>query len=127
METIEQIRDALNKLDAMLSDKGWRIPSCEFNMDQQFWVYVKANHPLDGGDRINEYLVEDTVDGAFRLARKSIRALPNAESAAQDDFRKALGALIDKGKALGIDADFLNPLTEQMRTLSENIITGPAE
>lgn len=127
MQTLTQVREALDELDAMLSEKGWRTPSCEFNMDQQFWFFVKAKHPLEGGDSVNEYCASDTVEDAFKDARKFIRNLPTAENAAKDDFRKGLAALIDKGKALGIETEFLNPLTEQMRALSENIISGPAE
>ena len=92
-------------------------------MDRKLWVYVKAAHPLDGGDSVSEFCGdEEGPEEAIANARKFIQDLPTGDAAAKDDFRKSLAQLIDKGTKLGIDADFLNPLTEQMRALSENIL-----
>lgn len=123
MNTIEEIDAAIIELNKALEDKGWRRPRCEFNADGRYWFKIQADHPIDGGDNIFKYCGgTDSVDDALNEARAKIRSLPSGKEAATDDFRKALAKLIDKGTALGIDADFLNPLTEQMRALSENII-----
>jgi hypothetical protein len=65
----------------------------------------------------------DTLPEMFAAADAWIDALPSAEEIAQRAFMRQLGELIDKGRDLGIALDFINPLSETMRRLSENVIT----
>ena len=39
------------------------------------------------------------------------------------DFITAMGRLIDQGRDIGMEVEFMNPLTEMMGKLSTNIIT----
>lgn len=123
MTTLTDIENDLQRLNEMLTEKGWIDPRCEFNFDTRSWFRLNAEHPISGGDGLYKYINGDDYDDTYRKAAAEIQALPTGKEAAQQDFQKALGKLIDKGNALGIDAAFLNPLTEQMRLLSENIIT----
>jgi len=123
MTTLTDIERDLQCLNEMLIVKGWHNPRCEFNLDTRPWFKIEAAHPVSGGDRLYKYINGDDYNDAYRKAAAEIQSLPSGEEAARQDFQKALGRLIDKGNSLGIDAAFLNPLTEQMRLLSENIIT----
>lgn len=63
--------------------------------------------------------------------------LANAEAAIQDlppladellaEFTTQLAATIEMGRGIGIDAEFINPLTEAMKRLSENALTDQSE
>ena len=43
--------------------------------------------------------------------------------AKKEAFIAAVGRLIDQGRDIGIDIEYMNPLTEMMGKLSTNIIT----
>ena len=64
-----------------------------------------------------------TVAEALDAARAIIAAMPDAETTRLNNFMGALGKVIDLGRDLGVDVDFINPLTATMKRLSENVIT----
>lgn len=49
--------------------------------------------------------------------------LPTVEEAKAADFQKQLVKLVQYGRDVGIETDFLNPLEDMMKKLSTNIIT----
>ena len=116
--SLDAIKNTIDGFNTKLAEKGWRNPKCTYEYDGSEWFWVRADHPIEGGSGLHEIV---TIADE---ARTIIGELPDEADAARDDFRKALGRLIDKGNKLGIDTEFLNPLTEQMRALSENIITA---
>lgn len=56
-------------------------------------------------------------------AEAVVMSLPSIEDTKKAEFISALGKLIDQGREIGVEVDFLNPLTEMMKSLSSNIIT----
>jgi len=70
----------------------------------------------DGVD-VNEWLI--TI---LQEAHAWIDAIPTAEQRAHDAFTKSLGRLIDQGRDIGIEVDFLNPLTSMMEKLATNAL-----
>src|SRR6056297_2329292 len=70
----------------------------------------------DGVD-VNEWLF--TI---LQEAHAWIDAIPTAEQRAHDAFTKSLGRLIDQGRDIGIEVDFLNPLTSMMKKLATNAL-----
>ena len=65
---------------------------------------------------------DDTFCGVLDKASSLISHLPSKEDADKADFIKQLGGLIDRGNEIGLDVDFMSPLTESMKALSENIL-----
>lgn len=65
----------------------------------------------------------ETFEGTLDGADKIIAALPSKAEQAKLDFQRDLGNLIDKGHEIGVEVEFMNPLTATMKALSENIIT----
>lgn len=59
----------------------------------------------------------------FARAHDFVDGLASVEETKKNDFIAAVGRLIGQGRDVGIDVDFLNPLTDMMKTLSTNIIT----
>ena len=69
------------------------------------------------GVDVNEWLIT-----MLQEAHAWIDAIPTAEQRAHDAFTKSLGRLIDQGRDIGIEVDFLNPLTAMMTKLATNAL-----
>lgn len=122
--TYEEIQKAVNEISKMLTDRGVGHYSCSMNVradEQPMFIVSSYEKFFDGQD----YLISkgDTPKEIFDAVTKMVRSLPNKEERNKQAFMAELASVIDKGKDLGIDVEFLNPLVEQMRSLSENIIT----
>ena len=73
-----------------------------------------------------EYIRCDIAEGwdaVFVKVEKYIEGLKSVEDKKREEFVAAVGRLIDQGRDIGIEVDFLNPLTQMMEKLSSNIIT----
>lgn len=134
--TIEEIRNQVTLLNHELLEKEWKTPNCLVQIEEhEYWIRLVADHPVSTSysDHLSGFIkaetLEDLFSTAFPEAFKRIRLLPSQEDAGKEAFLKSLAKTIDMGKELNIDTDFLNPLIEQMRELSENILTdqSPSE
>ncbi|WP_079212969.1 hypothetical protein [Brucella pituitosa] len=124
---IEDIQNACNEFQAALAAKG------KNRTVVRFWVESHARYCINlewhktnsvrDWDTEGEYLHGDTPAGLVDRARKFIAALPTAEETKFREFMGALGNAIDLGRKNGIEVDFINPLTETMKRLSENALT----
>ncbi|GEM_PF-2883087 len=127
MTTIEEIYAAINPLPAMLSAKGRVKPrvAIEFEANSRVtvWLYWQADKPRYGGEEELKGARGDTADEAIAEAIATITAMPSIKDARLHAFMADLGRLIDDGRSVGVDIEYLNPLTETMKRLSENIIT----
>lgn len=57
----------------------------------------------------------------------AIQALPDYAAERMAEFTTQLAAVIDMGRDIGVDAEFVNPLIEAMKRLSENALTDQSE
>lgn len=127
MTTIEEIYAAINPMPAMLSAKGKVKPVTQIQIEANARISVHINWSKAGArndwDKEYKCFIGDTAEEAICEALAFITALPDAKIAKLHDFMGQLGKVIDSGRELGIDVEYLNPLTETMKRLSENIIT----
>ena len=65
----------------------------------------------------------DTFEEALDAALAFVTALPPASESKRLDWQKQLGKLIDDGRAIGIETEFLNPLEASMKRLASNALT----
>jgi len=128
MNTIQDIYDAINPLPAMLSEKGKKKPrvTIEFEANARVYIFLRwekeFNRSYHGEEEIN-VAAGDDVEAALKEAHAIIRDLPSAADTKLHHFMSQLGKVIDAGNELGIAVDFMNPLTETMKRISENVIT----
>jgi hypothetical protein len=132
MTTIDEIYAAINPMPAMLCAKGKKNPSVRFDIEANAGVQVSMHWTKPGAygdwDRDYQVFMGGTAAEVISKARAFIESLPDAKTARLHDFMGQLGKVIDAGRDLGIDVDYLNPLTDTMKRLSENILTHqPAE
>jgi hypothetical protein len=127
MTTIDEIYTAINPLPAMLAAKGKAKPEAEFEVEANagMWLRLMYLKPHSSNDWDKEYhsFQGSTFDEALGKAVAFIKELPSAEQAKLHEFMGALGKLIDAGRADGISVDYMNPLLDTMKRLSENVIT----
>jgi len=64
----------------------------------------------------------DWIEQALVDAENWIDAIPSRDERDHEQFTAALGRLIDQGRDLGIEVDFLNPLTQMMERLATNAL-----
>ena len=62
------------------------------------------------------------LNGVMRDAMGFIQSIPTQAERDHNAFIRQVGRLIDSGREVGIDVAFLNPLTDMMRKLSENVL-----
>jgi hypothetical protein len=129
--TIDEIYAAINPLPAMLSAKGKARPEVIVMMyaNARLSLYMNWKKPYSRNDweTDSEVCSGETFEEAYAKAIAFINKLPSAEDAKLHHFMGKLGNLIDCGKDEGIDLDYLNPLLDTMKRLSENVITYKPE
>jgi hypothetical protein len=65
-----------------------------------------------------------SLDNILIEARQYIKGLKSREELDHDEFMLMLGRVMDRAKELGMDEDFVNPLTAMMKKLATNAITS---
>jgi hypothetical protein len=123
-----QIAAEITRIENLLANKGYYAPVFTIRIN---WIGYELSGELEVRTDAhigakNHYLQLSYEDGfakLFEQAEAYIANLPSIEDAKRDAFIAAVGRLIDQGKEIGIEVDFLNPLTDMMTKLSSNIIT----
>lgn len=118
-----EIKNAMEDLSRAMLGKGLVNPVTQFHIDP-FELGLVYLHWADPNSTygITE-IIRDEPEVAIALAMEFITGLPSPEEAKRQQFMTALGRVIDMGRENGIEVDFINPLTDTMKRLSENAIT----
>jgi hypothetical protein len=123
--TIEDVQKRINAMPASMSAKGLREPKAEFdirgNEELQGYMSWKDKSALYGSKY--EWVKGKTPAEILRKMDAFIAALPSPDETRMKEFMTALSDVIELGRQNGIEVDFVNPLVDTMRRLSENIIT----
>lgn len=125
-----EIQKNIDALVPLMLAKGLRKPEVDVAIRSQsqprFWLMHLQQNAIHDHDKKYETIPGDSLEAKFEAAREWIDALPSIEERKLTEFMAAVGAAVDMGRELGIDADFVNPLTVLMKTLSENAIAHQA-
>lgn len=126
--TPAQIAAECVRLEAAAAAKGYYMPKVTVRLN---WIGYELSADLE--TRTDAHApsktawihakYEDGFEGLLAKIEAAVNALVSIEDAKRNEFIAAVGRLIGQGKEIGIDVDFLNPLTEMMTKLSTNIIT----
>lgn len=116
----QDIQSRINVMPAALSAKGKVMPEVTYyiraNAEPSFSMSWRTSSAQFDYDRT--YKSCDTADEADRF----IADLPSIEEAKLAEFTEQLASIIELGRSHGIDVQFVNPLVEAMKRLSENAI-----
>lgn len=116
-------------LKALLSLKGLLDPEVTLEVSTSDWRPVRLQmHYKVREDSTYTYKtiyadkgVED-LDRVSDEARTYITELKSKEELEHEEFMAMLGRVMDRAKDLGMDEDFINPLTSMMKKLASNAI-----
>lgn len=123
--------DQCIQMEHSLTSFGFTAVDAEFTLNWSSYSPVRLKLSYYAG---NEYeqetfslsetpVYDEQVQDLIGRAWNYIRGLPSVEERRKELFLQSLGRLIDEGREIGLEVDFLNPLEESMRRLSENVIT----
>jgi len=89
----------------------------EYGQGYETFTRAYSTYDRDAGVDVNEWMAT-----AFDEAHEWVKQIPTVEERAHQAFTKALGRVIDQGRDIGIEVDFLNPLTQMMERLATNAL-----
>lgn len=126
--TPHEIAAALALIEQRIKDKGYHRPSATFKIN---WIgypmTIAIEHQTQAGGTGHNEFIHATLDEGFKAmlgqANAYVDGLVSIEDAKKNAFIAAIGRLIDQGREIGVDVEYMNPLTEMMGKLSTNIIT----
>lgn len=125
MTPVEILRES-NRLEKVLVEKGFNSPKIEISIGFSVRELTANVQYKAGGNPQYKFIHLEALDGfeaLFVATEEYINKIPSVLQIRQDAFLASVGRLIDEGKEIGIQLDFLNPLTDMMNKLSSNIIT----
>lgn len=129
MTTATKMHGACEALEKQIAEIGYASPQVAIHINwlsRPFCVHIE-HKSAQGVAGQSEFLKGDTMAEAMEKADAYVADLPSVEAARMRDFTHALGRLIDQGREIGVDVDYINPLTKMMENLAENAITDQSE
>lgn len=125
--TPSDIIKTLTEIEKSMTDKGYFNPSASLKFK---WCGYDLTLQIEYRTQAGEYAKDEFLHGLAEDGMGSLLAsgfafadgLPSIQEAKRNDFIASIGRLIDQGRAIGIEVEFMNPLTEMMGKLSTNII-----
>lgn len=127
-----EVNEIQRRLDVMVSallGKGKIQPDARFVVSANAptlvsvsWVKRNAVQKYD-----RDYKAFTAPGAILADAEAFIAALPDLETERMAEFTERLAATIEMGREIGVDAEFVNPLVEAMKRLSENAIMDQSE
>tara|TARA_R110000868_G_scaffold12098_5_gene58624 strand:- start:10034 stop:10435 length:402 start_codon:yes stop_codon:yes gene_type:complete len=123
-----EIHTAMKAIEATISDKGYYAPCASFKVnwvgyDLTIHLEYKSSSWANVKSEFIHAKIEDGIEGIIAEAVKHVSEIASIEDQKRNDFITAMGRLIDQGRDIGMEVEFMNPLTEMMGKLSTNIIT----
>lgn len=113
----------IENLERALTDKGYTQPNVWLGIKWigNFCFNITAYNPkaVVSDKTINRICKGDTFEEALARAKDEIAKLPSPAVELKEQFLRDLAKMIDRGNELGVT---VNPLTEMMMKLSENVI-----
>jgi hypothetical protein len=115
-------------LDVCMWTGGWTVFRLEvsyrvgeaYTSDRKEFVRTLNEDERDELVRTGE--ADEWIEQVLIDAENWIDAIPSKDERDHEQFTAALGRLIDQGRDLGIEVDFLNPLTQMMERLATNAL-----
>lgn len=124
----EDIQARVNAMTAAMVAKGLRAPDANYAIKSESDPSIVLSHgKLIGAsaeyDRDYHFFTGATAGVVLDMAVTFIAGLPDAAERHRADFMAQLGKTIELGRRGGIEVDYVNPLVETMKRLSENALT----
>lgn len=126
LTTIADAQREINALAAIMAGKGLVKPEADFKMTANEEMRIILTHQQDRAGYKNpkfEFFRGNSLQECLDRAIDYLSQLPSVAEANRARFMRAVADAIEIGKEIGEEVEFLNPLVETMKRLSENAIT----
>jgi hypothetical protein len=124
MNAIDILRE-ITRLEKLLSNKGFTAPKIEISVGFSTRELTSNIAYKAGGSSEYQFIHVEALDGFESLISDTedyINGLKSVAEIRKDAFVASVGRLIDQGRDIGIEVEFLNPLVDMMGKLSHNIL-----
>ena len=128
MHTLQSIISQLTSMEHAITELGYQGADSDLNLHWSALspLYLALRYSADG-EYFNQTFArpgetDEDLSGLLAEAWDYIRQLKTPEQAKREAFLHEFGRTIDKARDLGLSVDFINPLEDSMRQLSENIL-----
>lgn len=128
MKEVKAIHDKCVEVEKKLSALGYITPECAayihwLNEGCSFRISYKSSPDALQVSKFFQCGSDEDFSAAVEAMDSFIaNDLPSIEEQRMKEFIRKLSSVIEEGKNIGIDVDFINPLTSLMKQLSSNII-----
>jgi hypothetical protein len=117
------VKQELKDRELIDPEVTWTISTKDWNpvrMDIQYKVREDSvgTYKTFYGESVSD------MDNILIEVRQHIKSLKSRTELDHDEFMLMLGRVMDRAKELGMDEDFVNPLTAMMKKLATNAITS---
>ena len=119
----------ITRLEKLLTNKGFTAPKIEISVGFSTRE-LTANISYKAGSEVQYKFIhleaDDGFEGLIADTGEYINGLKSVAEIQRDAFVASVGRLIDQGREIGVEMEFLNPLTAMMDKLSSNILENAA-
>lgn len=131
MHTLQSIVSELTSMEHALTERGYLNADADLNLhwshgsplrlSLDYWANGESSH----WNETRRTETDEALSELIAAAWEHIRELRSPEELEREAFLLEFGRTLDKARDLGLPVEFLNPLEESMRKLSENILPAP--
>lgn len=115
----------ITRLEKLLTNKGFTAAKIEISVGFSTRE-LTANISYKAGSEVQyKFIHLEALDGFESVIQDTedyINGLKSVAEIQRDAFVASVGRLIDQGREIGVEVEFLNPLTTMMDKLSSNIL-----
>lgn len=127
--TPTEIYNECLKIEALMTSRGFLRPEVAFFVNffggKPYCLKAEMRTTESYDSAISTFPDVGSVDeipDLFAKAREWVAAQKDPKTLRREKFIANLGRVIDEGNTLGFEVEFMNPLVESMRKLSENVL-----
>lgn len=128
MHTLQSLVTELTSMELAITELGYQAADSDLNLHWthgsplHLSLYYVCNGEAQAWSLNAEEETDEALTALLEEAWKYISGLKTPEQRARELFLHEFGRTLDKARDLGFGVEFLNPLEESMRKLSENIL-----
>ena len=118
-----EISGRLADLNSALTDKGYLRPDCDVNVtlgEITVWIRSARDGEIPG---VTDWVESDDFETAFEAASDKIDGFKPVDVFKKQQAVKQFGRAVDGLRESGIDAAFVDPLSETLQAMTENLLT----
>lgn len=125
--TEAEIQAQMDAICAASIERGFMKPSAWYQMKSGGGGFYSIDLHLDENERVSEANFVNNAENGVKAMWEWFNELEDPHIQKQREAVRDLGRSIDKLRASGIDADFVDPLSETFREMNKLLLPAPKQ